>query len=144
MDRDAGLDEVAAAWIQAIDLLKGTIHEKISIRYARPAARGHIGRRPIRAEPAGADGMPFGCRKILRRAYRQAAGDERVPARKQGQTFRLLPQGRGVPGRLNFRRPQCGEARRTGTTMDRPRLSPPLIASSAPAAASRSPASSPD
>ena len=36
---------------------------------------------------AGADGLPRRCRKILRRACRQAAGDERLPARQQGKTF---------------------------------------------------------
>src|SRR5205823_177110 len=54
----------------------------------------------IRPEPAGADGLPFGRRKILRRTYRQAAADERLPAREQGEAVGRLPQGGGITRRV--------------------------------------------
>jgi hypothetical protein len=66
------------------------IHEKVSLSRAYASdGRSNIGDRAIRTDTAGADGLPLGCEQTLRRAYRQAAADERVPAREQGQAFRI-------------------------------------------------------
>jgi hypothetical protein len=58
------------------------IHEKINPRRGRradPVAHRRLaGSRAIRPHSPGADGLPFGCRKILRRTHRQAAADERL------------------------------------------------------------------
>src|SRR6185369_7232709 len=46
------------------------------------ARRRLAGSRAIRTYAPGADGLPFGCRKILCRTCRQAAADECLPANK--------------------------------------------------------------
>src|SRR5882757_328674 len=68
---------------------------------ADPVARRRLaGASAIRPHSPGADGLPFGCRKILRRTCRQAAADECLPARQQGEAVGWLPQGGGIARRL--------------------------------------------
>src|SRR5829696_10137224 len=79
------------------------IHGKINPRCGcvDPVARHRLaGSSAIGPLPPGADGLPFGCRKILRRTYRQAAADERLPEREQGEAVGRLPQGGGIARRL--------------------------------------------
>src|SRR5688572_15605724 len=83
------------------------IHENINPRRgcADPVARHRLaGSSAIGPFPSGADGLPFGCRKILRRTYRQAAADERLPEREQGEAVGRLPQGGGIARRLAHHR----------------------------------------
>src|SRR3954471_11167794 len=82
------------------------IHEKINPRRgcADPVARHRLaGSSAIGPLPPGADGLPFGCPKILRRTYRQAAADERLPESEQGEAVGQLPQGGGIARRLAHR-----------------------------------------
>jgi len=87
------------------------IHEKLSEKIdpracrcgccADAVARRRLaGSRAIRTYAPGADGLPFGCRKILRRTCRQAAADECLPAREQGEAVGWLPQGGGIARRV--------------------------------------------
>src|SRR6476469_4317601 len=64
------------------------------------ACRRLAGSSAIRTLTAGADGLPFGCRKIVLRTYRQAAADERLPQGEQGEAVGWLPQGGGIARRL--------------------------------------------
>src|SRR5919109_2635352 len=69
---------------------------------ADPVVRRRLaGSGAIRSHSPGADGLPFGCRKILRRAYRQAAADECLPESEQDEAVGWLPQGGGIARRLS-------------------------------------------
>src|SRR5690349_8020738 len=58
------------------------------------------GSRAIRTYAPGADGLPFGCWKILRRTCRQATADECLPAREQDEAVGWLSQGSGIARRV--------------------------------------------
>jgi hypothetical protein len=84
-----------------IDLPSGTIALSLAVEMPKPdTARPYLGKAPfacagrsltnrsppcINPTPPRRGGVPFRCREILRREYRQAAADERLPAREQGK-----------------------------------------------------------